>query len=324
MYKLFLLPFLFPLICFSQRHDTLYVSHDKTLYTLFDSDVDLVNVGSTDYEYELNKNMVMVVAVKPKVPTTSLMVKTKSGEVFVWYIAYRQHPPRLLEDTRPSAGQRHTTASTKEKDPVVIASSSKQYPVKSSGATSGESAPAPSQSAVLTERDKKAYANVTVPYYIRTRTETENRDYEAPDEIIEKKMFYIMNQKRSIKDIGEIDNSIYFMLHDLYVDKKYIYIKMSIHNTSSIAFDIDFLSFERSQEKTIKKREGTSIQPLDIMYKESVKSVSPSTEEIIVYAVSLFAFEDKDQVLVKLSELGGVRTMKFVIPAKLITNAKFL
>jgi hypothetical protein len=53
-----------------------------------------------------------------------------------------------------------------------------------------------------------------------------------------------------------------------------------------------------------------------------VKTIFPGTNETIVHAIKLFAFEEKDKIHVKISELGGRRSLEFVIPSKVFTNAK--
>lgn len=326
MRALTLIFFLLPLSGFAggPPHDTLWVSHDKTFYIVFGSEVEIVNIGNEDFDYSAQKNIVLLSAIKQKAVTTSLMVTLKTGDVYVWYLGYRHHPPRLMEDMR--AGTHRTTGGPTASNgaypvkPVANRNSEITFP-RPSGSGTGSSA---ASYEAYQQRQAERYADVQPPGYIAQREQSENRDFEAPDGIIQNKMFYVLKQGRDVNDIGEIDNSIYFMLHNIYVDRKYIYLKIAIHNTSSIAFDIDLISFERQQKGGMKRREGSSNHQLDVMYKESVRTVGPSQLEYMVYAVSLFAFEEKDALVVKLSEMGGVRTMKFNVPAKLITNSKSL
>lgn len=301
-------------------HDSLYVSHDKTVYLLFESEVSMANAGTEDYIYEFNQNMVMVGANRAKVNPTSFMVKCKNGDVFVWYIAFRAHPPKLLIDTRKGS----VSEVIQQSQTRMTGSVNQRFDMQK---TSMENSNASVNNPGVTQqqlREEKLYGAISPPPYIREREQIGNRDHESSDPIIANKMFHILKQKKAYRDIGEVNNSIMFLLDDIYVDRQYIYLKISIHNVSSIAFEMDFLSFERQQGKSIKRREGSSLSQMDIFYKESVFSIAPSTQENIVYAIKLFAFQDNDTVLVKLSELGGVRTMKFTVPAKLITNAKSL
>lgn len=320
-----LLVFLF-LTCsvsFAQKIDTVYVSHDKTTYVMFSDDIDVVDIGNKEYAYVANANMVLFKALRENAQPTSLMVKTKTA-VKVWMIAYKKSPQKILIDTRPSSESYNqpvvqNTSNSNTGNTNIQANANSKPEVRQSTIQNGY------VSAEAYQKRMEEKYSKTPPYpSIATRTANGNRDAIIHDNLMQQKVHFILNQRKFIKDIGEIDDGLYFSLHDVYVDRNFIYIKLGIENTTSIAFDLDFISFERSQGRSLKKREGTSQGLLNLSNRETVFTVAPSAEEVVVYILDLFAFQENDMLLVKLNELGGVRTLKFSIPAKIVMQAKTL
>lgn len=312
----------------AQKIDTVEVSNLQTSYILLESDVTMVDVGSKEFGYTARENMVILKAAKDFALTTTLMVRTKTS-YHVWMLKFAKNPKKVLHDVNLKTQQESTSNSPIVEDKGVTASIQrtdvKSEPVQNLPTKAiSPSQPGYTSSEQYIKTSTERYKDVQAPSYIEDRKQTGNRDNDIKDEVMQQKFYYALDFRRNIRDVGEISNGIYFMLYNVFVDREYIYIKIGIHNTSSIAFDLDFMTFERAQGKTIKKREASSFKLLDLQHKESVFTVAPATEELVVFAVKLFAFQDNDSILVKLTEMGGVRSMKFSIPAKLITTAKSL
>lgn len=312
----------------AQKIDTVEVSNLQTSYILLESDVTMVDVGSKEFGYSARENMVILKAVKDFALPTTLMVRTKTS-YHVWMLKYARNPRKVLHDVNLKVQPDNSAISQHNQETALTASvqksESKAEPIQNS-----TTKPVPPIQTGYTSSEQyiktaaERYKDVQPPAFIEDRKQTGNRDNDIKDEVMQKKFYYALDFRRNIRDVGEISNGIYFMLYNVFVDREYIYIKIGIHNTSSIAFDLDFMTFERAQGKTLKKREASSYKLLDLHHKESVFTVAPATEELVVFAVKLFAFQDNDSILVKLTEMGGVRSMKFSIPAKLITTAKSL
>lgn len=305
---------------FGQAIDSVSVSVDKTVYVLFGSDVTLVDLGTRqDYAYQVKENIVMLKALRENVKPTSLMVKTQS-EIYVCIIKYRREPLALLIDIQARK------KSLKALSPVRSDSSGKisenitsTQEVKS---TVKALPPINAETRIVSQRDK--YLLTQQPDVISRRASSGNRDVMVKDELMQGKIYRIFSDRQNFRDKGEIGNGIYFSLHDLCVDNQFLYIKMSLFNTSSIAFDLDLVYFERNQGKSFKKREAYSNTTIPVVFRESVFTVQPSVEEIIVFVLDLFAYQEKDKLMVKVNERGGVRSLQFFIPAKEIVNAKSL
>jgi hypothetical protein len=287
----------------AQGMDTVSLSTNKTVYILFDSEVTMAETGTKDFAVIFKDNMALVKALKETNVTTTLMVRTRT-DVRVWIIKYNLNPERVLIDTRNEVigpGLEVTQSPSENKRPATDtkAVSVKKGPEKKSNPL-----------------------DLPAPAFIESRIKAGNRDSDIYDPALLKNVWKIMGQPTAYFDIGEKENGIYFVLQNIYVDKHYIYLKMSMYNTSSIAFDIDFMSFERIQSSGLRKREIKNTNMIELAHRESVVSVLPNTEEAFVYVLPLFAPNDKDKVRVKVNEMGGARSFEFDIPVKEIVNAK--
>lgn len=304
---------------YGQAIDTVEVSTSKTTYILLDSDVNLVDIGTKEFVGIPKENMVILKAIRENAAPTSLMVRTKTG-VHVWMLKYAANPKQILinKQTYQSAQPLVQTNATK----IEAATDKSQLPYSKPGQPAENKGYQSAQQ--YDQRNIERYGNEEMPSFIQVREDRGNRHVDVRDPMMQKKFFHILKQKRTVKDVGEISNGIYFMLQNVFVDREHLYLTITINNTSSISFDLDFISFERKQGKTFKRKEALSTMMLDVQHYETVYSVAPSTEENLVYAIKLFALQDTDTVLVKLNEIGGVRTINFTIPAKLITTAKSL
>ena len=319
---------------FGQALDTIEVSNNKTTYLLLESDVLLQDVGNKDFVAIFKDNMVSLKATKSNGVSTTLMVKTKTT-VNVWILKFALNPKSLIVNkqeavpvqqpkpviTQNSPSQQRPNQTEQQiprsntNNPTASMENTVSPPNHGGGYISQE---------VYAKRNEDKYGKEVQPQNITQRHESGNRNVNIQNEMMQKKFFRMSKEKRRIKDIGEISSRIYFMLEDIFVDREYMYFKIAINNTSSIAFDLDFISFERAQGKTLKRKEALSQMYLETEHYETVYTVAPTTEESLIYAVKIFALQDNDFVLVKLSEIGGVRTTQFKIPAKLISTAKSL
>jgi hypothetical protein len=300
---------LIPFSLFAQ-HDTIQVSKDKTVYLLFNSAVENVDTGTKQYAYKNTGNMVALKALDETSPVTSLMVQTKT-DVFVWFIQYAKNPRSLLINLKNVEPQKPSALPTSKKPEVVLANAN----------TSKTSNLGANSQPVVDDPRKIDFAEE--PDIIRKRKKIGNRDSDIKDDKIQFNVNrFLSDHDVFYKDIAERSSGIHFSLYDMAIDKDHIYLKISITNTSSIAYDLDLITFERQHVSGIKRRETTGGDQLNVQAKESVKSIFPDQQETLVYVLQLYAFNEKDIVLVKTNELQGKRSLEFKIPAKSFINAK--
>jgi hypothetical protein len=316
---------------FSQALDTIEVSNNMTTYLLLASDVLEKQIGNGDYVAIFKDNMVSLKATKANGTITTLMVRTKTS-VNVWILKFSFSPKSIMinKGNPPPAIQQQTVTSQNNSQQQNIPQKQREDNVQASAGKPVVATVAPSSQGgyispeMYSKRNEDKYGKEVQPDKIKERAETGNRNVNIQNEMMQKKFYRMSRERKRIKDIGEISSRIYFALEDIFVDREFMYFKIAINNTSSIAFDLDFISFEMGQGKTFKRKEAVSQMYLQTDHYETVYTVAPMTEESLIYAVKIFAQQDNDFILVKLSELGGVRTTEFKIPAKLISTAKSL
>jgi hypothetical protein len=297
----------------AQEHDTIDVTIKNYTYLVFDSNVSTTETGTEDeYDVDANKNIVSIQANSTVSKPTTLMVQTQTN-LYVWIIRYRDKPKKFLYNFKP-------ILVSDKKSEVAVVATNKQKPEsvvvdKNVGGVATETK-------VSTSIDA-TQENKGMPNVIRLRINSNNRDSDIKSEKIQSKFNWILNDGRiTYKDMADIEAGIYFTTYDIFLDGESIYFKLNVANTSSIPYDIDFVSFQVRHGKSMRSRESQSNQVIPPKNHESVKSVMPGTNETIVFSIQLFAFEESDRLKVKISELGGKRSLEFEVPSKILTNAK--
>jgi hypothetical protein len=120
------------------------------------------------------------------------------------------------------------------------------------------------------------------------------------------------------------------LLHceNIYTDANGVYLKFSLHNESSIAYEIDNVSF--SYQSKMKKRAINRLQSLGIEEVTVLKSFEPVTiltsqkSEKYYYYIPLYATTDNGFLEVIFREKNGLRNIKIAIPFKKILKAEML
>ena len=312
--RLLVLLFLLPVYCIAQ-HDTIQVCKDKTVYLLFDTPVDNVDTGNKQYAYKKVDNMVALKALSDSAQVTSLMVKT-STTVYVWFLSFNKQPRTLLVNLKE---QKTSTVSVVNSNPKDL-----QHQTASASSSTDKNL---FKNTTVSEKPKPQTAapkwDGHYPGVIQKRIDISNRDSDVKDANIQMKVNqFITDPTIRYRDVAEISSGIYFQLYDIVIDSENIYFKISVNNSSSIPYDIDLVTFERTHQTGLKRRETTGGNFLDIKLHESVKSIFPARQETIIYALSLYAFTEKDIIVVKISELQGKRSLEFRIPGTEFTNKK--
>ena len=120
------------------------------------------------------------------------------------------------------------------------------------------------------------------------------------------------------------------LLHceNIYTDANGVYLKFSLHNESSIAYQIDNVSF--SYQSKMKKRAINRLQSLGIEEVTVLKSFNPVTiltsqkSEKYYYYIPLYDTTDNGFLEVVFREKNGLRNIKIAIPFKKILKAEML
>ncbi|MCA6429146.1 MAG: DUF4138 domain-containing protein [Cytophagales bacterium] len=285
-----------------QRMDTVEVSPTFTTVIEFESTlVGGVDIASKCYDVRPS-GKVLLINVKPQyasgAPTTSLMAQTDSS-VSVWIVRFAATPKKLhyksSRKTRPvlhTESPRQTTSNYEETASVV------------------STIPDLTQAAEYITEAKKKNAH----------------DYNTINTFpsaYKKKIDDILRAKQTFWDVAMKLNNLKFMLYHIHVDAKFMYFTFFIENNSSVSYTLDYLSIAHSPyTKGAKRVQAGNATELEATYMMTYKEALPDEQKLIVYAVPLMAFDDRDKILFKLSESSGNRTLFTEVSAKEITSAK--
>lgn len=119
--------------------------------------------------------------------------------------------------------------------------------------------------------------------------------------------------KRNIKHIGSKNFGIRYLLRGLYTHNGLLYFHTRLCNTSSVPFDVDFITFKIVDRKVAKR---TAIQE-QVLYPlrayNYTTHVAGHKEERTVFTLDKFTIPDDKQLVVELHEKGGGRHQSFTV-----------
>ena len=136
------------------------------------------------------------------------------------------------------------------------------------------------------------------------------------------------NNKRVIRHIGSRYFGIQYLLKGIYSHSDLLFFHIQLKNTSTVSFDIDYLTIKIVDKKVAKR---TAMQEQVIVplrsYNQAV-TVAGGKEERTVFTLPKFTIPDDKQLVIELTEKDGGRNQTLTIEnsdlvrAKLVDNLK--
>jgi hypothetical protein len=104
--------------------DTVFVTSEMTTYLIFPGKIEVLDIGSKQYAGKVESgNMLFLKPLRTAAAPSSLLVRTAGEQIYLRYLAYREHPPKTFYDYRagppPDAAQGSTGASAAPADKEV-------------------------------------------------------------------------------------------------------------------------------------------------------------------------------------------------------------
>ena len=136
------------------------------------------------------------------------------------------------------------------------------------------------------------------------------------------------NNHAKIKHIGSRYFGIQYTLKCIYSHNDLLFFHFQLKNKSTVAFDIDYLTFKIVDKKVAKR---TAIQEqilIPLRSYNQVVTVSGGKEERTVFALPKFTIPDDKQLIIELTEKDGGRNQTLtventdIVRAKLVDNLK--
>jgi conjugative transposon TraN protein len=121
------------------------------------------------------------------------------------------------------------------------------------------------------------------------------------------------NNRTKIKHIGSRNFGVQYLLKGMYAHNELLFFHLALKNTSTVAFDTDYLLFKIVDKKVAKR---TAIQEQIIMPLRSYNqatSVAGGKEERTVFALPKFTIPNDKQLIIELTERDGGRNQTLTV-----------
>ncbi len=285
----------------SKVPDSLWISSNKSTYLAFPQEVDLVNIGSADFIFQVEKNIVFLKAQKIGVKSTNMLVKC-GYRLFSITLMYQAKPKKCLYDLRninfdfmhsPKDDQTLIKDPTETKKPNFK---------------------------TLNNEDPLKNINKDSPSVIKIKNSIgaindQNNDSSTLE--FERHALTLLSMPDRFKTYGVSQNQITLLFTDIYTDSTRMYLKFKFINRSSLAYDFDYISFHFKRKTHFTK--NTIIAPI---WKSTLTSCNPHSQQSMVFVLPLFGTSDEGEFSSIFREFNGVRKETIQIPDRAFKLAK--
>lgn len=170
------------------------------------------------------------------------------------------------------------------------------------------------ESAGTVSTDKDGYADINdLPEMVDIKDKREMLKYNEAD--VKFKMDRLLGLKDDYQDVGQMDNHIEAIVTGIMNDKTHFYIKLRVTNKSPVDLKLESTSFQYvkvTKDRAVSKKKEEKSDLNNVIKKES--DVIPGKEQKhFVYAVPIFAIDDKSYILITINEYQGDRDLELKI-----------
>lgn len=128
----------------------------------------------------------------------------------------------------------------------------------------------------------------------------------------------MMKKENPMKLLGRKRQNLHCQLKQLAVDSQAIYLVFQLENSSSIDFELDFISFEWIQlhSRGWFKKKKKSVKYSKVLSKKHPKIIAAVEKELLGFVIPVFAAEKSGKLKVTFREINGDRTLSMDINAR--------
>ncbi|WP_026632727.1 conjugative transposon protein TraN [Dyadobacter alkalitolerans] len=138
---------------------------------------------------------------------------------------------------------------------------------------------------------------------------------------IKERFSYILNSKKSIKNIGVRNHNVSAFLDNIYMDNSLVYMAVTVNNYSGVTYPIDFVKiYLRDVEGA--KRQVIQEEELNIILLDNIDTLEDKTSKSFVVAIPRITISSDKQLDFELYEAKGGRHLRFPINSKIVSKAK--
>ena len=120
---------------------------------------------------------------------------------------------------------------------------------------------------------------------------------------------------------GEQKDQLVFGVTNLAVDEETIYVKMKLYNGGAVDYKLDFVRFAIKTKQKGFGPGGSNSRIIESVFNKKPDVISFGKTGTFVYAIPLYAFDNKSGLLINVFEKEGNRGMKAKIPGKYLAKA---
>lgn len=118
------------------------------------------------------------------------------------------------------------------------------------------------------------------------------------------------------KSYGVMDNQLYWALTDARHSAKYSFIKMKVSNYSNVNYLVDQVTFEVYENKTLLRND------IQIKLEDVPREIRSKEDGYLYFILPLISIPENCELKITLRERGGLRTVVYFAPAKVINTAQ--
>ena len=132
------------------------------------------------------------------------------------------------------------------------------------------------------------------------------------------------NNRTKIKHIGSRNFGVQYLLKGIYSHNDLLFFHLQLKNTSTVSFDIDYLSFKIVDKKVAKRTaiQEQSIVPLRAY--NQMTTVAGDKEERTVFVLPKFTIPNDKQLVIELIEQDGGRNQTLIVENSDIIRAEVI
>jgi conjugative transposon TraN protein len=121
------------------------------------------------------------------------------------------------------------------------------------------------------------------------------------------------NNRTEIKHIGSRNFRVQYLLKGIYTYNDLMFLHLHLKNTSTVGYDIDYITFKIVDKKVAKRTAMQEQVILPLRSYNQVVSVAGGTEERTVFTLPKFTIPNDKQLIIEMTERDGGRNQTLTV-----------
>jgi hypothetical protein len=270
--------------------DTIFCDTKNTSYMVFSQDVSLCDLGyADDYVAQVKDNVVFVKALKEGVEPTTVFIKS-GKDIYFGMLKYKIQNKKYYYDFKV---------------------------VKDTTEGSLEGTEAKKTTRNVTEEQKKIST---------TQASVPNKKVVSIVPGLKSKTEDFVKIKNELSTLGFVSPTLDAALTVIRNDNSNTFLKIICRNKSSIAYKLDFISFQYYQDMKKGAFRKSRKAPIDVfpVAEPIIKEIAPGKTETLSYVIPSYALANNGYLMMLVRESSGDRVLKIKVGGAVIQNSQQL